>query len=66
MATASESERGLAVIGAAVKALPSEATAVSPETPWASIAGLRNIVVHEYFRVDRGRVKVRFVELTDT
>jgi len=23
-----------------------------PETPWASIAGLRNIVVHEYFRVN--------------
>lgn len=24
----------------------------SPDTPWPSIAGLRNIVVHEYFRVD--------------
>jgi uncharacterized protein with HEPN domain len=23
-----------------------------PDVPWASIAGLRNIVVHEYFRVD--------------
>jgi uncharacterized protein with HEPN domain len=21
--------------------------------PWAAIAGLRNVVVHEYFRVDR-------------
>lgn len=49
--------RNLAVIGEAVKALPPDATGWSPETPWASIAGLRNIVVHEYFRVDRGLVE---------
>jgi uncharacterized protein with HEPN domain len=49
--------RNLAVIGEAVKALPPEATALSPETPWASIAGLRNIVVHEYFQVDRGLIE---------
>ncbi len=23
-----------------------------PDVPWASIGGLRNIVVHEYFRVN--------------
>jgi uncharacterized protein with HEPN domain len=23
-----------------------------PDIPWTSIAGLRNIVVHEYFRVN--------------
>lgn len=23
-----------------------------PDVPWAAIAGLRNIVVHEYFRVN--------------
>lgn len=45
--------RNLAVIGEAVRALPDEIKLHSPETPWASIAGLRNIVVHEYFRVDR-------------
>jgi uncharacterized protein with HEPN domain len=44
--------RNLAVIGEAVKALPDEAIASIPEVPWASIAGLRNVVVHEYFRVD--------------
>lgn len=27
-------------------------TSSMPEIPWASIAGLRNVVVHEYFRVD--------------
>ena len=44
--------RNLAVIGEAVRALPEEATRDMPDIPWASIAGLRNIVVHEYFRVD--------------
>jgi uncharacterized protein with HEPN domain len=44
--------RNLAVIGEAVRALPPEVTASAPAVPWASIAGLRNVVVHEYFRVD--------------
>jgi len=44
--------RNLAVIGEAVRSLPEEATRAMPDIPWASIAGLRNIVVHEYFRVD--------------
>lgn len=44
--------RNLAVIGEAVRALPEETTRAMPDIPWASIAGLRNIVVHEYFRVD--------------
>ncbi len=44
--------RNLAVIGEAVRALPLEFKAERPRTPWASIAGLRNTVIHEYFRVD--------------
>lgn len=44
--------RNLAVIGEAVRALPEETTRAMPDIPWASIAGLRNIVIHEYFRVD--------------
>lgn len=44
--------RNLAVIGEAARSLPSETREVMPEVPWASIAGLRNIVVHEYFRVN--------------
>lgn len=44
--------RNLAVVGEAVRALPAEMKMRSPATPWPSIAGLRNIVVHEYFRVD--------------
>ena len=44
--------RNLAVIGEAVRALPSETRESMPEVPWAAIAGLRNVVVHEYFRVN--------------
>lgn len=43
--------RNLAVIGEAVKSLPDEFKQKHAATPWASIAGLRNVVVHEYFRV---------------
>ncbi|MGH8959977.1 MAG: HepT-like ribonuclease domain-containing protein [Jatrophihabitantaceae bacterium] len=44
--------RNLAVIGEAVRSLPDEVKSAEPNTPWMSIAGLRNIVIHEYFRVD--------------
>lgn len=44
--------RNLAVIGEAVRALPGEFKSERPNTPWASIAGLRNIVIHEYFKVN--------------
>ena len=44
--------RNLAVIGEAVRPLPAETVTSMPDVPWTSIAGLRNIVVHEYFRVN--------------
>jgi len=44
--------RNLAVIGEAVRALPDAETAQMPGVQWAAIAGLRNIVIHEYFRID--------------
>jgi uncharacterized protein with HEPN domain len=44
--------RNLAVVGDAAKALSEQARALFPSTPWHSIAGLRNIVIHEYFRID--------------
>ncbi|MHA6693584.1 HepT-like ribonuclease domain-containing protein [Homoserinimonas sp. A520] len=44
--------RNLAVIGEAVRALPDAEKAAISGVPWASIAGLRNIVIHEYFRVE--------------
>lgn len=44
--------RRLAVIGEAVKGLPEAFRAQYPEVPWRSIAGARDVLVHEYFRVD--------------
>jgi uncharacterized protein with HEPN domain len=44
------------VIGEAVKHLAAETRDSEPEIRWADIAGLRDLIAHEYFRVDIGRV----------
>lgn len=43
--------RNLAVIGEAVRSLTEAERAEWPGVAWAPIAGLRNVVVHEYFRI---------------
>jgi len=44
------------VIGEAVKHLGPETRDAAPEIPWADIAGLRDLIAHEYFRIDIARV----------
>ena len=44
------------VIGEAVKHLAPETREAAPEIPWADIAGLRDLIAHEYFRIDMHRV----------
>lgn len=44
--------RRLEIIGEAVKSLPSDLRDSYPEVPWREIAGARDILIHEYFRVD--------------
>jgi uncharacterized protein with HEPN domain len=44
------------VIGEAVKHLSPETRDSAPEIPWADITGLRDLIAHEYFRIDIHRV----------
>lgn len=44
--------RRLEIIGEAVKGVPDEVRARHPAVPWRDIAGARDILIHEYFRVD--------------
>lgn len=44
------------VIGEAVKNLSPQTWESAPEIPWSDIAGLRDLIAHEYFRIEIGRV----------
>lgn len=44
--------RRLEVIGEAVKNLSPELKQKHPNVPWRQIAGMRDVLIHEYFGVD--------------
>ena len=44
--------RRIEVIGEAVKGLPEELREQYPEVRWREIAGARDVLIHEYFRID--------------
>ena len=46
----------IGVIGEAVKAVDQDFKAAHPEIPWRAIAGLRDRIVHEYFRTNTRRI----------
>ena len=48
--------RKLEVIGEAVKGLSADTRARFPDIPWRQIAGMRNILVHDYFRINHAIV----------
>ncbi|MGH2936134.1 MAG: HepT-like ribonuclease domain-containing protein [Gaiellaceae bacterium] len=45
------------VIGEAVKNLAAETRDAAPAIPWADVAGLRDLIAHEYFRIDIQRIQ---------
>ncbi len=44
--------RRIQVIGEAVKNLPDDLKRDHPEVQWRDIAGMRDIVIHQYFGID--------------
>lgn len=44
--------RRLEIIGEAVKSLPTDFRERHGEVPWQKVAGMRDVLVHEYFGVD--------------
>ena len=40
------------VIGEAVKNVPEDIRDRNPEIPWKEIAGMRDVLIHSYFRTD--------------
>ncbi len=44
--------RRIEIIGEAVKNLPEDLKVDHPEVPWRDLAGMRDIVAHQYFGVD--------------
>jgi uncharacterized protein with HEPN domain len=44
--------RGYEIMGEAVRHLPEEVIKANPDIPWATMAAVRNRIVHGYFGID--------------
>jgi uncharacterized protein with HEPN domain len=42
----------VSLIGEAASHIPDEVRTRYPQVPWQKMVGMRNVIVHEYFRVD--------------
>lgn len=48
--------RRLEIIGEATKNIPTEFRNAYPEIPWKNMAGMRDVIIHEYFGVTLGLI----------
>ena len=48
--------RHIQIVGEAAWRLPSDLKERHPEVPWRQMAGMRHVLVHDYFEVNWGRV----------
>lgn len=55
----------LVVIGEAAAQISDETRARAPEIPWTKVVGLRNLVAHEYFRIDLDVIETIVAEQLD-
>ena len=51
-----ESIRNLEVIGEATKNLSEDLRDANPSIPWRQIAGMRDVLIHDYLKVNLNRV----------
>ncbi len=45
--------RNITVIGEAASRIPEAIQVASPDIPWADMRDMRNVVIHEYFGINR-------------
>lgn len=46
----------LEIVGEACRSVTPEFERAHPEIPWSAIVGMRNILIHQYFGIDRDAV----------
>lgn len=54
--------RALEIIGEATKNIPDETRKQNPGVPWKEMAGMRDVLIHDYFGVDMQTVWLTVTE----